>query len=305
MVNTPSTSNGQEEVFLARLGHKIRNLRLRMGITREQLSRYSDISTRYLAQIETGKGNPSIKRLRQLAAAMQVPLSEVVCTENVQDRQHGLLLERLATLDDEQLQQVSDFISSEINDQPRKSGGIALLGVRGAGKSALGLALAQKTGRTFIRLTEETEEDAGMSADEIHALSGQAAYRRVEQRALERIRQQHEGIILETGGGIINNPASFNYLLANYVTIWVQARPEDHMQRVLAQKDFRPMGGNPEALDDLRQILAERELYYRQADAMVNTSELSEQACVAQLLAIVAQYFGDAGTAVLTDRGEC
>ena len=186
MVNTHSTISGQEEVFLARLGHKIRNLRLRMGITREQLSRYSDISTRYLAQIETGKGNPSIKRLRQLAAAMQVPLSEVVCTENVQDRQRGLLLERLATLDDDQLQQVSDFISSKINDQPRKSGGIALLGVRGAGKSALGLALAQRTGRTFIRLTEETEEDAGMSADEIHALSGQAAYRRGGERGPPR-----------------------------------------------------------------------------------------------------------------------
>jgi len=282
-----SDNAGREEAFLARLGQRIRNLRLRMGITRAQLSDYSEISTRYLAQIETGKGNPSIRRLRQLASAMQVPLSELVSTEQLQDRERSLLLERLGALDPGQLRQVSDFIEHDIDGHLHKQGGFALLGVRGAGKSTLGLTLAEKIDRPFIRLTEETEKDAGMSADEIHALSGQAAYRRVEQRALQRIRQQHEGIILEAGGGIINDPVSFSYLLTHYVTIWLQARPEDHMQRVLAQKDFRPMEGNPEALADLTEMLNEREPYYRQADAIINTSELSEPDCIHQLLQII------------------
>jgi|TARA_B100000315_G_scaffold50965_2_gene45516 XRE family aerobic/anaerobic benzoate catabolism transcriptional regulator len=282
-----SHHHGQEEAFLARLGQRIRNLRLRMGITRTQLSDYSEISTRYLAQIETGKGNPSIRRLRQLAAAMQVPLSELVCTQPLQDRDRSLLSERLAALSPAQLRQVGDFIDHHIDGHVHKQGGFALLGVRGAGKSTLGMALAEKTSRLFVRLTEETEKDAGMSTDEIHALSGQAAYRRAEQRALVRIRQQHEGIILEAGGGIINDPVSFNYLLTHYVTIWLQARPEDHMQRVLAQKDFRPMEGNPEALADLTEMLNEREPYYQLADVIINTSELSEPACIRRLLEIV------------------
>jgi len=284
-----SLSEAESDIapFLARVGERVRNLRARRGMTRRLLARDSGVSERYLAELEAGRGNISIGLLRQVAQAMGVPLPELVeegPDRPVERRLLGAKLDRLAP---RQLEEVAAFVTERFGASIERRNRIALIGLRGAGKTTLGRRLAEELDVPFVELARAIEAEAGMALDEIFSLSGQAAYRRHELRALERILAENERAVIATGGGLVTEPATFERLLEGCWTVWVQARPEEHMARVLAQGDRRPIAGNAEAMEDLRRILIQREPLYRKADVAIDTSGRSVDAAVKDLVALI------------------
>jgi XRE family aerobic/anaerobic benzoate catabolism transcriptional regulator len=269
-------SNGGRDVFLRLLGERVRTLRARRGLTRKALAASADVSERHLANLESGVGNASILVLRQVASALDCPLTDVV-GDAAHDSAERLLIEDLLNRRTEDELQAARhalmglFDGGEGSASPTRRLRIALIGLRGAGKSSLGARLAQALGVAFVELSRDIERLAGCRADEIHALYGQAAYRRYERRALEAALAANADVVIATPGGIVAEPATFNRLLAHCTTVWVQASPDEHMQRVMAQGDLRPMAGNREAMDDLRRILDGRAAFYAKADRVLDT----------------------------------
>lgn len=260
--------------FLRMLGERIRELRARRGMTRKILAQQSGVSERYLAQLETGHGNISIVLLRQIAQAMGLPLVDVVREGPEQPVELTLLLQFLSRLPLKKLARARDLLAAEFDaagshDRRRR---IALIGLRGAGKSTLGQMLATRLGVAFVEAARDIEREAGTVLSEIFSLYGQAAYRRYERRALEGLLEKHDAFVLAPGGSVVSEPATYDLLLSSCFTVWLKATPEEHMARVVAQGDYRPMGGNGEAMEDLRRILAGREALYAKADAIVDTS---------------------------------
>lgn len=286
---TRRDSGPADSTFLTVLGDRIRATRSRRGMTRKILARESGVSERYLAQLESGEGNISIMLLRQVAQAMGVPLSGLVTEEPDPPVELSLLVQFAARLTPEELADararlVAAFGDGRPDERRRR---IALIGLRGAGKSTLGRMLAEGRGVPFVELTKEIEADAGMALAEIMALGGQAMYRRYERRALERVLVAHESAVIATGGGLVAEPANYELLLSNCFTVWVTATPEDHMGRVIAQGDRRPMADNPEAMDDLRLILQERAPLYAKADAHLDTAGNAAADSLAELKALL------------------
>jgi XRE family aerobic/anaerobic benzoate catabolism transcriptional regulator len=252
--------NGADAHFVAELGSRIRALRERQRISRKRMAHESKISERYLAQIESGQANISVVLLRRVAATLGVGIAQLFAAD-----------------------------ASDGGTGRRKR--IALIGMRGAGKSTLGAMLAEALRIPLIELNREVARETGLPAGEVMALYGHAAYRRIEQRVFERIaREQAQGVIV-AGGGIVNEEAAFELLLASCYTVWIKAQPEEHMARVLAQGDLRPMAGNARAMDDLKRILAGRESMYRKADAVIDTSGETPRQSFAKLRAAVAPAF--------------
>jgi XRE family aerobic/anaerobic benzoate catabolism transcriptional regulator len=225
-----------ETAYLSRLGERVRAWRSEHGMTRKALSAACGVSERYLAQLEAGEGNISVLLLRKVARAMGVPVEDLVREEN----------------------------------SPEKS--IALIGLRGAGKSALGARLAELMKIPFVELDREVEKEAGAALGEVFAMYGQDAFRRFERRALERVLAQHERAVIATGGSLVTDPASYKLLLERCVCVWLKASPEEHMARVIAQGDMRPFKGRSAALDEIRKLLADRDRLYARADLTVDTS---------------------------------
>jgi XRE family aerobic/anaerobic benzoate catabolism transcriptional regulator len=259
-------------------------LRERRGLSRKRLARDSGVSERYLAQIETGNGNSSVMLLRRVAAPLGVAVGDLVAGEDNDSVQRRLIRRFLDRLPAHRLEEVifrlmRDFGHEEAARRKR----IALIGLRGAGKSTLGDMLARALAMPLVELNREIARETGLPSGEVMALYGLAAYRRIEQRVLERVLREQERAVIVAGGGIVNEEAAFNLLLANSYTVWIKAQPEEHMARVLAQGDFRPMAGNAEAMDDLKRILAAREAMYRKADAIVDTSGETPQQSLARL----------------------
>ncbi len=283
-----------DDGYLARLGERIRRARARRGMTRKLLSRDSGISERYLAQLEAGRGNASITLLRQIARAMDVALVELVDDRSEPPVELDLIVERLRTLPANELTALRGLLTARFADGANRLGRIALIGLRGAGKSTLGHRLATDLGVPFIQLDSEIEAEAGMSLEEVFDLLGQAAYRRLERHCLERVIERHARAVVETGGGIVADPAAFGQLLSSCYTIWLRARPEDHMARVVAQGDQRPMAGNREAMADLKGILAGRETLYGKADAILDTAGASEAQSLAALTRIAREACAEA-----------
>ena len=280
--------------YLVILGERVRNARARRGMTRKILARDSGVSERYLAQLEAGQGNISIALLRQVAQAMSLPIAELVREGAERPVDLSLLLQRLERLAPAELivaQQLLTDRFGEVAPADRASR-IALIGLRGAGKTTLGRRLAGALGVPFIELAAEIERDAGMSLNEIFSLSGQAAYRRYERRTLENMLEGQPRSVIATGGGLVSEPGTFEALLNACFTVWIKAAPEQHMERVIAQGDMRPMAGNAEAMEDLRRILAGRDSLYAKADAIVDTTDKDADASFADLRAVVEQANG-------------
>ena len=280
--------------FLTGLGERVRMLRARRGLTRKSLALAADISERHLANLELGIGNASILILLQLAQALQCPLAELLGDVTTSSPDWLLLRELLEPRDEPTLRRVRAAVTELLGTERGRAGArpraaaarsprVALIGLRGAGKSTLGALLAADLGYPFIELSAEIEKQAGGSVAEIQALYGAAAYRRHERRALEAVLQAHPRAVIATPGGLVSDAGSFGLLLSQCTTVWLQADPEDHMQRVVDQGDMRPIAASRQALQDLKSILAARAAFYAQAEFRLDTSALPERAAFTAL----------------------
>jgi XRE family aerobic/anaerobic benzoate catabolism transcriptional regulator len=240
-LNAPLLTEVQDALYLGRLGERVRAWRNTQGMSRRLLAESSGVSERYLAQLEAGRGNISVLLLRRVARAMRVPVEELVREEPA-----------------------------------ARSARIALVGLRGAGKSTLGTKLAQGLGVPFVELDREVEKEAGAKLGEVFALYGQDAFRRFERRALERVLEENERAVIATGGGLVTDPSTYELLLERCFCVWLKASPQEHMSRVVAQGDMRPFSGRTQgrsaALDEIRRLLAERERRYTRAQLALDTS---------------------------------
>lgn len=269
----------EKDSFLGSLGKRVRALRSRKGITRKALSESANVSERHLANLEYGEGNASIMVLYQIAEALECTLTELIGDSRSDSAECLLINAMLANQEEKTLYQIRMKISDMLGKGQFTNGispRIALIGLRGAGKSTLGRRLADDLGLPFVELSREIEKVAGCSIGEIQALYGVNAYRRYERRAIEEVIQIYAEAVICTPGGLVSDPVTFNELLAHCTTIWLQAEPKDHMERVVAQGDMRPMQGVKEAMDDLEQILDARSEFYAKAQFKLNTSAQSE-----------------------------
>jgi XRE family aerobic/anaerobic benzoate catabolism transcriptional regulator len=270
---------GEGAVFLAQLGERVRALRSRRGLTRKAAAQAAGVSERHWANLEYGVGNASALILLQVSQALQCPVAELLGDVTTASPEWLLIREMLDGRDEATLRRVRVAVGELLGmggahgegGRPR-SQRVALIGLRGAGKSTLGAMLAEDLGFPFVELSREIEKFAGCSVGEIQGLYGQAAYRRYERRALEEAVQIYPEAVIATPGGMVSDPATFNLLLAHCTTVWLQAEPEDHMRRVAEQGDMRPMAASREAMDDLRSILAGRAAFYAKAELQLNTS---------------------------------
>jgi XRE family aerobic/anaerobic benzoate catabolism transcriptional regulator len=241
-----------ETAYLSLLGDRVRAWRSEQGMTRRALAAASGVSERYLAQLEAGEGNISVLLLRKVARAMGVP------------------------------------VESLVREEAPSQKCIALLGLRGAGKSTLGAKLAEHLEVAFVELDREVEKEAGAELGEVFALYGQDAFRRFERRALERVLGQHDrAAVIAAGGGLVTDAGTYKLLLDRCRCVWLKASPEEHMSRVIAQGDMRPFKGRSAALDEIRQLLADRDRLYGRADLVLDTSGKSARASLSQLLSLV------------------
>lgn len=238
ILDAPAPTQAEDKAFLAGLGERVRGWRERNGVTRKTLAQASGVSERYLAQLESGQGNMSILLLRQLAQAMRIAVEDLV-----RERSGALRRDR-----------------------------IALVGLRGAGKSTLGARLAQELGMPFIELDREVEREAGTPLAELFGMYGQEGFRRFERRALERVLEENGRSVIAAGGSLVTAPDTWERLLTACYTVWLTASPEEHMARVVAQGDLRPIHGHAAAMDDLKQLLIERKHLYARADIAIDTA---------------------------------
>jgi XRE family aerobic/anaerobic benzoate catabolism transcriptional regulator len=290
----PPAAVESDEKFLAAVGRAVRARRQQCGMARRDLSHAADVSERYLAQLETGEGNASIVLLRRVAGALGVRINDLLDSGDLAPERQAIG-RLIGSLPQQRLGQALRSLTAEFGrDGSVRLKRIALVGLRGAGKSTLGQALARQLQRPFIELDREIEGEAGISLSELFLLSGQDGYRRIERRCLERVIESHQDMVLTVGGGMVAEPETYNLLLANCFTIWVRATPEEHMARVIAQGDMRPMAGHSEAMGDLKKILAAREPLYGQADTDLSTSGQTVQQSLSALKRLVKAVAADA-----------
>jgi XRE family transcriptional regulator, aerobic/anaerobic benzoate catabolism transcriptional regulator len=265
----------EKNPFLVGLGDRVRTLRSRRGMARKALALAAGVSERHLANLEYGIGNASILVLLQVAKALKCSLAELTNDGAADSPEAHLIHEMLAGKDEAVLRRLRlvmlDALSSEQLSQP-KSKRIALIGLRGAGKSTLGQMLSEDLGFPFVELSREIEKLAGGTIGEIQALYGVSGYKRYEKRAMDEVLKRYSEVVIATPGGVVSDSASFNLMLSKCTTVWLEASPEDHMNRVIAQGDMRPMASSKEAMEDLKAILAGRSSFYSKAELHLNTS---------------------------------
>ncbi len=286
----PRRAKTSDDRYLKMLGERVRDARARHGMSRRMLAHDSGISERYLAELESGRGNFSIVLMRRLATAIDVPVAELVSDEAPRAVEYKLLVERIRRLEGAELAEASRILAQRFGDRVGRAERIALIGLRGAGKTTLGSMLAKQLGWEFVEMSREIEAEAAVSVEEIFDLGGQAAYRRHERRALERIIGGKSRVVLATGGGMVSESATFERLLDSFYTIWLQASPEEHWDRVIRQGDHRVEGsGDSEALVDMRRILAQRDPLYRKADAHLDTRGKTARRSLKELLSVARE----------------
>ena len=289
---TAPQADGSVAAFLAAIGAEVRRNRAKRGMTRRQLAQASQTSERYLAQIESGAGNPSVSVLRAIARALDLSPAALLPEGGARPAAFGHVLDLLAQVPEAELPALIKDIEARVARAEHADRGrrIALVGLRGAGKSTLGRMLAQHLGWPFIELDRLVEQDYGASIPDLMEMAGTATFRRHERSALSRVIAGHDAAVVTTAGGIVADPETYALLLRRSHTVWIKARPEEHMSRVMAQGDFRPMAQNRQAMADLVAILDARRGDYARAEAEVDTSGEAVEQSFAKLLRAVAAW---------------
>lgn len=275
-----------EAAYLARLGERVRVWRQEHRLPRKTLALASGVSERYLAQLEAGHGNISVLLLRKIAQAMSVAIEDLVREHGDAPAALGFIMQFLGTLPAARIAAAHELLQTQFGTPRRRR--IALLGLRGAGKSTLGAKLAQLLGTPFVELDREVEREAGAELGEVFSIYGQDAFRRFERRALERVLRAHDRAVIATGGSIVSEPDTYQLLRERCFCVWLKASPEEHMARVIAQGDMRPFGGRAEALEEIRRLLTDRDRLYARADATIDTSSQAVKHSVTRLRALVS-----------------
>lgn len=267
----------EESIRLNNIGLIVKKHRAKRGITRKLLASLSGISIRYLAQLEAGKANPTISILKNIAYALNMSLSDMLFENEYNQIQLGNLDNKLSEFSSEQLKKVHNLVENiyRENTVKKNKNKIAFIGLRGAGKSTLGNMLNKEFNTPVFEVSNEIEILGGMNINEIIELGGQGMYRRFEYDIVSSFHKNHDNLILLTGGSIVSEKETYNYLLNNYFTVWIKASPMEHMSRVLMQGDSRPMNSNPRAMEDLNNILNERVSLYSKADLIIDTENSS------------------------------
>ncbi len=285
---SPSVADGVAPDILKLVGERVRVLRAQRGMTRKMLATDSSVSERYLAQLEQGRGNISINLLTKVATALHTTLAQLVQVSDNETVEQTLIHDFVRHMTPADQHDALGLLYDNFSTSGQKHRRIALIGMRGAGKTTLGRRLAEHHGLPFIQLVAKIEKLAGMSVPEILDLTGRSGYRRFEEQALLDALANNQSCVLETGGGIVSDPRMLNIILTTCFVIWIEATPSEHMQRVIDQGDLRPMQANMDAMDDLKQILRERTPYYEKAHARINTTGRSTAQCLDNLIEIAA-----------------
>ena len=272
-----------ERVGFGELGDRLRGARARAGMTRRQLATLSGTSERYLANLESGAGNPSLGVLTNLSRALDLALADLLPAGAERTAAHAEAAAIVRGLPEARIPALLDWIRSPVDADISRGRRIVLIGMRGAGKSSLGTALARRLGLTFLEMSKEVERAYGGEMRLLLELGGQDALRRYEHEAWENILRRNEAAVIATPGGIVADPDLFDRVLATAHSIWLEASPEDHLGRVMAQGDFRPMANNSAAMEDLKAILSARTADYARAEARLDTSVGDFEAALAAL----------------------
>lgn len=293
MPTDPATDDIESSRLLGVLGERVRNLRTHRHMTRKALARVSQVSERYLAQLEQGRGNISVMLLARVAAALGTDVSDLLSMREKHTAEEVLISDLLRDLSPDNhkafLQLLSENFAVPVDARRR----IALVGIRGAGKTSLGQLLARRLNIPFVHLGSEIELLAGMSTSEIFSLSDQEGYRRLEEKALMRTLREHDRCVLETGGSIVTDANLLNTLLTTCFVVWLHARPEEYMRRLIEQGDVRPMENQDDAMADLRRILADRRDLYATAHVSIDTNGKSVKDCVDELMPLIPKGLRD------------
>ena len=276
------------DAYLHRLGERVRTLRHQRGITRKALAQHAKVSERYLAQLEAGRGNISIVLLRRIARAIGLPVTQLVHEGAEPPLDLVLLTQFLERLPPEMLVEARKLVTEHFSSPSEDRRRVALIGLRGGGKSTLGRMLAERLDVPFIELDREIERRSGANLSEIFDMFGQETFRRAEREALDDVLRRHPHFVIATSGSIVTEPGTLELLLASCFTVWVRAEPEEHMKRVMAQGDMRPMANNARAMEDLVSILKSREPLYAKAEAVLATTGKTPEQNLAELLRVVA-----------------
>ncbi|HVH87744.1 MAG TPA: helix-turn-helix transcriptional regulator [Terriglobales bacterium] len=281
--------------YLRLLGNNIRAARARRGMTRKNLAVHSGVSERFLAELESGTGNASVLVLRQIAQSLELPLEAVLAGLEQKSEDLVRVVELLGRLDSASIAKARELLVEHFDGkvQATRDQRIALIGLRGAGKSTIGKLLGEKLQISFFELDGLIEQSSGISLAMIFDLYGQSGFRRFERRCLDELLRTHERFVIATGGSLVSEPTTYERLLSCCRTIWLRATPQEHMSRVIGQGDMRPMAQHPEAMSDLERILAEREQLYAQADVTVDTGGKS----VTEVLQACVEFVQQAGKA--------
>lgn len=277
------------DAYLHRLGERVRNLRHQRGMSRKALAAHAKVSERYLAQLETGLGNCSIVLLRRIARAIGLPVTQLVQDGAEPPLDRVLLAQFLDRLSPPALGEARDLLLKHFGEpaEDLRHRRIALIGLRGGGKSTLGRLLADKLGVPFVELDGEIERRSGASLSEIFDMFGQETFRRAEREALDDVLRQHRAFVMATSGSIVTDPGTLELLLSSCFTVWVRAEPKDHMRRVIAQGDMRPMANSARAMEDLIAILKSREPLYAKAETVLLTTGKTPEQNIGELMPVI------------------
>jgi XRE family aerobic/anaerobic benzoate catabolism transcriptional regulator len=268
--------------LLKAIGDQVRALRTGAGLTVREFASRAELSVRFVHQVEAGEGNISIAGLNRVAAALGRTIHELIPLAGGEDSIRFVAWRLLSRSSDEDLHALKRWLDGRTGQPSPRF--IALIGLRGAGKSTVGPPLARRLKAEFVELDSRIEQAAGMSLGEIFMMHGEEYYRRLEREELARLFSQAAGCVLAPGGSVVTDPGSWDMIRQRCFTVWLHATPDEFMRRLRRQGDTRPMRGNPSAMAELRSILSRRQPLYAQSDLTIRTTSKSPGSVIAQIL---------------------